>query len=124
MWQSSSKFTRTMCRVSNDNIWDALDAGEVYPNLQPHKKSRGSTKLELTKDIKKHCKFKQKKERQIWYLRACTCIQRGVRNQYAKEYYALLLFSYWYVQLRFIFETSFDCETNSKSCQVCPGSIG
>ena len=27
--------------------WDAIDAGEVYPNLQPHKKDRVSTKLEF-----------------------------------------------------------------------------
>ena len=34
--------------------WDAIDAGEIYPNLQPHKNGRVSTKSELTKEIEKN----------------------------------------------------------------------
>ena len=34
--------------------WDAIDAGEIYPNLQPHKKGRVGTKSELTKEIGKN----------------------------------------------------------------------
>ena len=41
--------------------WDAIDAGEFYPNLQPHKKSRVGTKSELTKEIEKNiAKVKRK----------------------------------------------------------------
>ena len=40
------------CHVSNikRQYWDA---GEIYLNLQPHKKGRVGTKSELTKEIKK-----------------------------------------------------------------------
>ena len=34
--------------------WDAIDADKVYPNLQPHKKGRIGTKLEMTKEIEKN----------------------------------------------------------------------
>ena len=34
--------------------WDAIDAGEIYPNVQPYKKGRVGTKSELTKEIEKN----------------------------------------------------------------------
>ena len=34
--------------------WDAINCGEVYHNLQPHKKGRVGTKLGLTKEIEKN----------------------------------------------------------------------
>ena len=69
--------------------------------------------------------MEQKDERQIGYSRACTYIQRGVRNQKAKEYNAPILFSYWYgmYNVDSYFKTSFDYERNGNLCQVCPGSI-
>ena len=81
-----------------------IDAGEVYPNVQPHKEGRVGIKLELTIEIETLQNL-QKDKRQIGYSRACTCIRRGVRNHNANEYHAPILFSYWYVQRRFIFET-------------------
>ena len=44
------------CHVSHikRQYWDAIDAGEIIPNLQPHKKGRVGTKSELTKEIEKN----------------------------------------------------------------------
>ena len=44
------------CHVSHikRQYWDAIDTGEIYPNLQPHKKGRVGTKSELTKEIEEN----------------------------------------------------------------------
>ena len=102
------------CVAHQATILDANDAGDIYPNLQPHKKGRVGTILELTKEIEKHIAKLNKKTKGRLGIRELAHAYEGVWNQNAREYHAPILFSYWYVQCRFIFETSFDYNTNGK----------
>ena len=91
--------------------WNAIDAGEIYPNLQPHKKGRVGTKSALTEKSKKNiAKLNRKTNGRVDI--------RELAHANATEYHASCMFSYMYVQC-----TSFDYATNGISCQVCSGSI-